>query len=662
MDLTTVLSIVRRWWWLVLGVFVMSVVATIVMLSGMPKVYQSTASFNIAPRSTIDVEVVKAIEAQGRTELNATYANFAESQTVKAAARDSLSTLTSEQRSSLAVSARVIPGTNIVEITGRASDPELASAFTAEVGVATDELMARPPALFTLQPIDQPSFSNSPVSPRVGLTLILGGALGLLLGIGLAVGAEIVLVGRPRAAIPEWDDRSDYAGTPTTRGYLPPPRGEAGPQRAYTLAVFRISGDHRPENGALEAAATTLDEMVRPQDVVWHLGEGRFVALVPRTEDSGSDRHVERYRRVIENELMRSGLGASVRVGVELYPIEVTDGDVDLAVQEILSGPYASAEPEPPRWYPRPNESALTIEDAEVVTYTAYTADAPDPTPEAGVADDPEPIDPANVDGRSIDAVDLADAIAADGLTTAVPPPRVVLEAPEGGHSAYHLIGVVADSEEGDSGVVLELRPVSAEGEEETPETATSQVTTEVDPVSPEEAGTPLEEMKATEPTIDDGGPLEAAGTGSPADDGLVAVPASGTADSPGPTLVAASENESAAPSTPPASEQAAKDVDEKETTSDPNSNRTEPEAIEPEPDVVDGDTEAKPTKSDGRRSSKKGSSAKTDGDGLSSKKRRRAKTRSSARASRAESSKGTSRSSSGRSKGDAPEETGHDG
>jgi capsular polysaccharide biosynthesis protein len=346
MALSAYLRIVLKWWWLILLIVGMTLIATAVFLSRQPKIYESSATFVVKPRDANAEELVRAIDTLSRrVEINSTYADISESKLVEERAIERLQ-LSSADTASLKITSRVVTGTNLLKISGRASQPELAQAFTSAVADVTAEYITNLGDVFTLESLDPPSGSRKPVSPRSRSTMMLGGLLGIGLGLGLALTAEVLgrksedadVQGRAEQRLLDEEIGSygrRYFGHLVTQAAY---RAKRGADDGFTIAVFGVTrGALQPGADALRAVAADLDGWLREEDVLGHLGQGQLSVLLPNTEPAETDSHIERYRMAIEQILKQKGSEASIAVGTVTLPNGSSQEPDALDDHEIIS-------------------------------------------------------------------------------------------------------------------------------------------------------------------------------------------------------------------------------------------------------------------------------------------------------------------------------------
>jgi capsular polysaccharide biosynthesis protein len=187
MELRIYYQILRRRWWIPLLTFAIVFLATLALSSRQSDMYESRATFVIRPRSEIvlDDEFVRALDiVSRRIEINTTFAEVANSRLIRESAVRQLE-LPPEKQQGLAVSGRVIGGTNILQITVQSTDRVVARDFANAVGVEIVNYVQSLYDVFELQPLDEANLPASPMRSRLMLNLALGAILGLGLGISL---------------------------------------------------------------------------------------------------------------------------------------------------------------------------------------------------------------------------------------------------------------------------------------------------------------------------------------------------------------------------------------------------------------------------------------------------------------------------------------------
>lgn len=193
MDLLSYYEIIKSRWRIVLVALLITLITTIVVTFLQNPIYEAMNSFVLRPRSSVireNADFVRVLDTlSNRVEINATIVEVARSDLIKNLAAERLGMSSSEKRQ-FDVDARIIPGTNAVEISVRGISPEGVKEFVDAVSIETGIYVLDLYNLFQLDLLDDSVVPNSPVGPNRILNIILGMAFGLILGVGLAFVAD----------------------------------------------------------------------------------------------------------------------------------------------------------------------------------------------------------------------------------------------------------------------------------------------------------------------------------------------------------------------------------------------------------------------------------------------------------------------------------------
>ncbi len=268
-----------------------------------------------------------------QTEIAETYAQAGSSRTLRQKAADLLN-LTDEQRTDVDLESKIVPGTNLLQLSVRSTSPELALAFNTAIG---DQLVAYANALypsFELAELDAPIASHVPVAPNVPLNIALGVIAGAVLAVGVGLAAGLISPSEPRPASFELLDRESSAftakyllmriGQEISRAHRSnSPLSLAVININHTGVLETISGPARVE--ALRRLASLLSSHVRPEDVVARVDDFNFGILMPDTNESDATAMVEGARSRIAVPAVGTGsAGGPLRVTPAAGVVEIS--------------------------------------------------------------------------------------------------------------------------------------------------------------------------------------------------------------------------------------------------------------------------------------------------------------------------------------------------
>lgn len=189
MELRGYLRVLQDKWWVMLTAFLSTILATGVFTFTQTPTYQATATYVVAPTGGYDtVEgMVDVLDAMSRrAEIAGTYVKVTASREISRQAADELG-LSKAQRDGLSVESRLVQDTNVIEITVEGSNPQLVRVFANAVGANAGSYVQQLYEPYGLTMLDPALPPTSPVRPRTTMNLALGAAVGLALGVGLAL-------------------------------------------------------------------------------------------------------------------------------------------------------------------------------------------------------------------------------------------------------------------------------------------------------------------------------------------------------------------------------------------------------------------------------------------------------------------------------------------
>lgn len=189
MELMRYIRIVIRHRWIALFVFVLTFGAVALFSFSQESFYESSSTFVVRPRVVESSDVIRAIDTLARgVEINATYAAIARSDQIQRKAEEHFDS--DEIPDVNSISAEVLTGTNIIEITVTGPDPEGVQAMAEALGNETVAFVNDLGDIFQLNPLDSPRVPRNPAGPNRLLTLIVGVVAATTLAVGFSVMAE----------------------------------------------------------------------------------------------------------------------------------------------------------------------------------------------------------------------------------------------------------------------------------------------------------------------------------------------------------------------------------------------------------------------------------------------------------------------------------------
>lgn len=295
MEMKAYWRILKRRWWLLLFGFAVVFGITWYLTSRQPLIYEASTTFVIRPRVTegsVGDEFVRALDiVSRRVEINTTFAEVATSRLIKNQAKERLG-LSSAEQEGLNVTARVVGGTNVMEISAEGHDPGVVRDFANAVGTETVNYVGKLYDVFELEPLDEANLPRNPSRPNVPLNLAMGGIMGLVLGAALVLALQYLETATAEREAFNIIERETGA---YTRAYLLHRLwGEVSharrSKRPLSLGLIRMEmdGDTDVNNARARAEVmrltkATVERALREEDVLARFDGHTFAILMPDT-------------------------------------------------------------------------------------------------------------------------------------------------------------------------------------------------------------------------------------------------------------------------------------------------------------------------------------------------------------------------------------------
>lgn len=345
MELKAYLRILARKWWIALPAFLVTFTSTVVFTFTQAPVYEAKTTYVVTPNDAFENFAYGLDLLSRRAEIASTYAEVASSYLIKNLAADELG-LSLEQRESLSIESRLLAGTNVLEIAAQGNDPVLVRDFANTVGAKTVAYVEDLYETYNLRPLDQATQPTFAIEPNRKLNLALGGILGLVLGMGLAVLSEYLQA--PLESVTNFGILDNETGVYNKRYFVQRLKEEMSraKRNSYPMSLALMNVDYlgvmdtappQIRSEALRRVAVFLKQYLRDEDVVARLGGTVFAVLLPDMSGESAKETMEWLQTRIAwtpFELEKSGIKLNLRgtVGVVAYQYNGT-GQNELLAQ-----------------------------------------------------------------------------------------------------------------------------------------------------------------------------------------------------------------------------------------------------------------------------------------------------------------------------------------
>lgn len=305
MEVRTLLHQLLSRWWLVLPIFLIAFGSSVVFTVAQRPVYESTSTLLVKPAGAFE-DVLSAVGTLSRQpEIAETYAQVANSRTIRREALESLN-LSAQEQNNVRLEARLVPGANILRLAVRSTDAALAERYNAAIHQALVTYTRNLGEAFELETLDEANTATAPVAPNVPANVALGLAVSAALAIGVGIASELLAPGPRRRANLEMLDADSIAFSAPF--FMLRLRQEMSRTRrsGSSLVVGLINLNHggvlqnvapRARRDALRRLAGVLDSHLRTEDISARIGPDLFSFLLPDTKESDAVAMVEALRR-----------------------------------------------------------------------------------------------------------------------------------------------------------------------------------------------------------------------------------------------------------------------------------------------------------------------------------------------------------------------------
>jgi diguanylate cyclase (GGDEF)-like protein len=318
MELRSLLRLLLRRWWVILPIFVITVGSTVVLTLSQRPIYQSTTTLLVTPSTNLSgtpSEILDSLQILSRqSEIAATYALIASSATIRQTVTDQLQITPTERRNAqLDLDARLVPGSQVIQIDVRSIDANLATSYATAVADELRDYVGELTEAFELLTLDPASLPGTPVAPNVPLNIALGTAAGIALALGAAVVLHLL------SPAPRLRPRMDIID-PETWAYNYPfflfrLRQEMSRTRRVgtPMSVAIIDVNHRESldsasphgrADALVRVSILFDTHLRLEDTAARLDDMTFALLLPDTAEADAVRMIEALRARIASAVL----------------------------------------------------------------------------------------------------------------------------------------------------------------------------------------------------------------------------------------------------------------------------------------------------------------------------------------------------------------------
>lgn len=179
---------IRRGWWLILLLIVVTLGATVWFTSRQQPVYETSAMLVVAPspETTEPAEIVRSLDTLERRTVVATFARIPTTRE----AREALAERLGLELRGVRINGSVVPNTNIIRISAVGPKADVVAAAANGAAELTMREASALYRIYSLHSLETASVPRSPSYPDPQRNLVVGAILGLVLGLAAALGLD----------------------------------------------------------------------------------------------------------------------------------------------------------------------------------------------------------------------------------------------------------------------------------------------------------------------------------------------------------------------------------------------------------------------------------------------------------------------------------------
>lgn len=187
MSLEAIKLFLRRYWWMILLAFAVGFGSAAFFAQRRAPAYLATTTLVVGPNESLKTtrEVVDSLNTLDRRSVVATFARLPPSRTVRQRAAQQLQR-PEAQLEPYEVKTAVVPDTNVLEVSVEGPDPRLAAAVADAVAEQTTLYTREFYDIYGMKVLDRAQEPTEAAGPGLSRSMVVGAALGLLIGLGVA--------------------------------------------------------------------------------------------------------------------------------------------------------------------------------------------------------------------------------------------------------------------------------------------------------------------------------------------------------------------------------------------------------------------------------------------------------------------------------------------
>ncbi len=310
MEIKFYLRMMQRGWWLILISALVAVNFSLIYsyYVAVP-MYEAVARFIVSPnlQNMQGRDIVNSLDTLDRRSIISTYAEVLSSPQIMQGTFQLLHE-NPAAFSNYETSVTVLPDANILRLSVRGPDPQVAAMLANSIGQHAIDYVKDLYVVYNVDFLDQAVAPTSPYQPQPVQDASLALLVGLVVGVALAIFRDSLSGSFQGLSQRKMVDAESSA---LTRPYFEKRVREelsAQPDSVVTIALLCLNGiqeyyDSLPQayiNAIMRRVTETLKHQLRGNDVVGRWGQMEFSLLLPATDAASAVRRLTRIREVLD--------------------------------------------------------------------------------------------------------------------------------------------------------------------------------------------------------------------------------------------------------------------------------------------------------------------------------------------------------------------------
>lgn len=358
MEIRHYLTMLRKGWWIVVLTALIALNAAFITSYFTEPVYLASAKFIVSPNPSVltdQYDVVNSLEALDKRSTVATYGEFLNSRGVYL---DAITALEQDETimEDYETAAVVLPEANVLELTVTGPDPRLAADIANMIGSLTIDSVNKLYKAYSVSVLDPAAPVFVPISPQPVRDASLALALGLIVGVSLAILSEQI-----RVPLEAYRNRLRIDATTGVykRQYFETILEDEvveNPKEALSLGIIELTGlqelvETLPVNALnflLSQVTDVLHRELRGNDAIARWNKNSFAILLPLTPSIAARRTFDRIYQSLKHpvELRQYDITINLdpHIGGAVYSDRMPTTDLIVQAQEVLQAARQSSE------------------------------------------------------------------------------------------------------------------------------------------------------------------------------------------------------------------------------------------------------------------------------------------------------------------------------